>query len=255
MQKRLKILLLTSLSLGIILQASSQNGGDIQTALSKTWYAVKVGEPEGGEMRPTSRSEIFTFNTDGSMQIQAEGQTVDAQWEYLEDSKIIKASFVYDGNEIVTELNVRNLTDNTLVLVSPQRATEYSDSPPDPNAPKPRTAPLVVGSDSNIDVANWTGVHPFNHKVTKTKEGETESVEAIGVLILLKVDGKDIVRLNEDGLTTDIAVAPGIEEHGEIQFDLISEDPEFAGKIVFREDNSMYFYRDEDGSQVDYIKK
>ena len=255
MRQRLKILLLTGLSLGIIFQASSQNGGDIQTALSKTWYAVKVGEPEGGEMRPTSRSEIFTFNTDGTMQIQSDGQTVDPQWEYLEDSKIIKSSFVYDGNEIVTELVIRDLNDHTLVLVSPQNAMEYSDSPPDPNAPKPRTAPIVVGSESTIDVDNWSGLHPFNYKITETSQGETESKEAIGVLILLKGNGKNILRLNEDGLNTDIEVGPAEEMDGEMQFELMSDDPEFAGKIIFREDNSMYFYRDEDMSKVEYIKK
>lgn len=250
-----RLLLAFSFVLCINFQALAQDG-NAPAKLLKTWYAVKVGEPEGGEMLPTKNKEVFTFNSDGTMNIKADnGMEVNAKWEYLKESEALKVTLNLQGNEKVVDLAIRDLNDNTLVLVSPQKATEYALSPPDPNADPPRTAPLYVNSDSTIDVANWSGVHPFNFKVTKFSDGSTKSEEAIGVLILLKIDGKNIVRFNENGLTTDINVSAGQEIDGEMHFDLLTTTPEFSGKIVFRTDNSSYLLFEQDKSTVEYIKQ
>ena len=255
MRPQLKNLSTLTLTLLIAFQALSQSSGELPTTLLKTWYAVKVGNPEGGEMSPTSSKEILTFNSDGTLNIKDRDLSIDAKWEYIHDSKTINATINLDGNERVVELAVRNLTDSTLLLVSPQKATAYSILPPDPNAPKPRKAPLVVNSVSTIDVDSWSGLHPFNYKITESKNGEIESHEAIGVFILLHIEGKNILRWNEDGLTTDIEVAKGPEIEDEMLFDLVTEDPEFAGQVVFREDNSIYFNLKKNMSKVEYIKQ
>ncbi|SHG56156.1 hypothetical protein [Flagellimonas flava] len=255
MHLQLRLLLSFSLVLCINFQTLSQDG-NAPTELIKTWYAVKVGEPEGGEMHPTRNKEIFTFNADGTMNIKAEnGMEVNAKWEYLKESEALKVTLNLEGNERIVDLAIRDLNGNKLVLVSAQKATEYALSPPDQDADPPRTAPLFVNSDSTIDVANWSGVHPFDHKVTKFSDGGIKSEEAIGVLILLKGNGKNIVRINEDGLTTDIDVSEGEAIDGEMHFNLLSEDPRFHGKIVFRSDNSNYLFLELDKSTVEYMKQ
>ncbi|MCL6266517.1 hypothetical protein [Flagellimonas myxillae] len=254
MKLQSRLLLAFSFVLCINFQAFAQDG-NAPAKLLKTWYAVKVGEPEGGEMFPTKNKEILTINADGTMNISDSGFDISANWEYLKESEALKVTPNLQGNEKVVDLTIRDLNDNTLVLVSPQKATEYALSPPDPNAEKPRTAPLYVNSDSTIDVANWSGVHPFNYKVATLSDGGTKSEEAIGVLILLKIDGKNIVRFNENGLTTDINVSAGQEIDGEMHFDLLTTTPEFSGKIVFRTDNSSYLLLEQDKSTVEYMKQ
>jgi hypothetical protein len=258
MRPPLKLFISSALIVFITIQAFSQNTSNVPESLLKTWYAIKVGEPEGGEMQPTNRKEALTFDSDGTMNIEARNDVnMSAKWEYLQESKTIRVTLSIRGNEQVTDLTIRDLTDTSLVLESLQDVVvkEYALTPPDANAAKPRTAPLYVGSDSNIDFKSWSGVHPFNYKVTETVEGELLSEEAIGVLILLKIDGNNILRLNENGLTADIKTSQGQEINGEIHFNLITQDPELSGKIVFRSDNSSYLKFKKDKSKVEYIKK
>jgi hypothetical protein len=256
MQLQLKLLLSSTLILFVTFKALSQNYGDVPESLLNTWYAIKVGEPEGGELQPTSKKEALTFNSDGTINIQAGNDVnMNGKWEYLQESEIIRVTLSIEGNERIVDLTIRDLTDKSLVLADPQKATEYALKPPDPNGVKPRTAPLVVGSDSNIDFKSWTGLHPFNYKVTETIQGQILNDEAVGVLILLKVDGNNIVRLNENGITNDIKTSKGKEIDGEMHFDFITQDQELSGKIVFRSDNSSYILYEKDKSKVEYIKK
>ena len=249
-----RLLLSFSLVLSFNFQALAQDG-NTPTELIKTWYAVKVGNPEGGEMHPTQKKEIISIKADGTMDISDNGFDISAKWEYLKEPEALKVTLNLEGNERIVELVIRDLNENKLILISPQKATEYALSPPGPDADPPRTAPLFVNSDSTIDVANWSGVHPFDYKVTKFSDGGMKSEEAIGVLILLKGNGKNIVRINEDGLTTDIDVSEGEAIDGEMHFNLLSEDPKFHGKIVFRTDNSNYLFLEQDKSTVEYIKR
>lgn len=228
---------------------------DISKQLINTWYAVRVGEPEGGEMNPTKRKEVFMFKDDGSLTIKDGDYEIPAKWEYVAAKESIEVTITgLDGKEKIVEVIVREISNDKLVLISPQNATEYSTSPPDINTPKPRTAPLMVNSASNMEPEKWTGLHPFNRKIVKI-DSMTEKTKAIGVLILLYNNGKKIVRINEDGLTTDVEVGDQSMIEGEIQVDLVSEDPAIAGKIIFREDNTPYFLREEDGALIDYIRE
>ncbi|MEE4259877.1 MAG: hypothetical protein V2I62_08960 [Bacteroidales bacterium] len=258
MRPPLKLFISSALILFITIQAFSQNTSNLPKPLLKTWYAIKVGESEGGEMQPTTRKEALTFDSNGTMKIEAGNDVnMSAKWEYVQESETIRVTLSIRGNEQLIDLIIRDLSDTSLVLESPQdfKVTKYALTPPDLNAAKPRTAPLYVGSDSNIDFKSWSGLHPFNYKVTETAEGELLSEEAIGVLILLKIDGNNILRLNENGLTTDIKTSQGQEIKGEMHFNLITQNPELSGKIVFRSDNTSYILFEKDKSKVEYIKK
>ena len=249
----------TSLILFFTFQVYAQDADKIISQLSTTWYSVRVGEPEGGPMNPTTKPEVLTFNTDGTMSVKQmrDEKPVEGTWEYNPESGI-KVTFDFNGEDFVIDISIREISDTKVVLVFPQKATEYSSTPPDPNAtpePEIKPAPLVVGSVSTINVEEWSGLHPFNIKRTYTADDQVEEAEAIGVLILLYVDGKQIIRLNEDGNTTDIPVSGGSDIAGEKHFGLVTEDPEMAGEIVFRQDNSWYFYRDKDQSAVEYFNE
>jgi hypothetical protein len=234
--------------------AFSQSAKKIKKDLVNTWYAINVGEPEGGEMRPTKRKEVFIFNSDGTLIIKDGEMEIPGKWEYLGDSKL-KAGISFQGMEREVEISIRELTSDKLVLVDPDRATEYSTTPPDPNAPKPRTAPLVVGSDSNYDVDQWTGLHPFNKKLITSVDGSQEKVDAVGVIVLLMINGEKTLRVNDDGLTTDIVVSGGSEIAGQKHFGFVTDDPELAGEIVFNGNENFYIYRDKDQSTIEYIKE
>lgn len=257
MKRPLKLFISSVLLLFITFQTFSQNSDNVPKSLFKTWYAIKVGDTEVGEMKPTTRKEALTFISDGTMTIEDRDVKMNAKWEYLKESKTIRVTLNIRGNEQVVELILRDLTDSSLVLISPKdfKVTEYALTPPDMNAAKPKTAPLYVGSDSNIDFKSWSGVHPFNYKVTETVEGELISEEAVGVLILLKINGNNILRLNENGMTTDLKTSQGEEINSEMHFNLITEDPELSGKIVSRSDNSSYLIFEKDKSKVEYMKK
>ncbi|WNJ17867.1 hypothetical protein [Pontibacter sp. G13] len=237
------------------LQSFAQNPNQVQEALGKTWYAVKVGEPEGGEMRPTRREEVLMFNLDGTMKIKADGgNEYNGTWEYQPESSTIHAEISFQGMERETELKIRKLTDDQLVLVDPQRATEYSTSPRDPNV-KPKEAPTVVNSVSTIEVENWTGLHPFNQKVMTSADDQRQKVESIGVIVLIRNGNQKVLRINDDGVTTDIPVSEGSEIAGERHFGFVTDDPTMAGEVVFREDGSFYIYRDQDQSVTEYVKE
>ena len=234
--------------------AQDLTDAEVKEGITKTWYAVTVGEAEGGEMRPTKRKESLTFNADGTLTIKDGEMEIPAKWEYQGDM-VINAKMSFQGIEREAKLVIREMTGDELVIVDPDRsvATGYSTSPPDPNAPKPRTAPLVVNSVSTIEVDKWTGLHPFNKKVITTVDGKQEKVDAIGVIVLVPVNGKKTFRINDDGLTTDLEVSGGSVIAGEKHFGFVTDDPEFAGEVVFREDGSFYVFRDKDQSVVEYI--
>ena len=253
MQHLKSTLLLFGLILLFIPKSFSQDAEEIKSTLANTWYAVKVGEPEGGEMNPTSRKETLTLNADGTMHVKDGNIEMDAKWE-LEGTEKINVTISFDGGEQVMGVTIREVSENKLVLVFPQKSTEYSTSPPDPSI-QPKKAPLYVGSDSNINGVEWSGLHPFNKKIMVSVDGKEEKVDAVGVVILLMIDGKKTLRINDDGVTTDIVVSGGSEIAGSKHYGFVTDDPELAGEIVFNGDGSFYVFRDKDQSSVAYVKE
>lgn len=235
----------------------AQDSEEVKNALSKTWYKYKVGDAEGGEMRPTKKSVVLDISKDGTLTIQEGEMTLDASWEYIKASNDLRVTMYFNGNMEVANLGIQELKDNTLVLLNSKASVleEYSTSPPDPDAPAPREAPTVVNSVSTINVDAWSGLHPFNIKVITSIDDKVERKEAIGVLVLLNSGGKKILRINEDGLTTDIEVSNATEIASEKHFGLLTEDAQFSGEIVFRPDGSHYLFRDKDQSIIEYIKE
>ena len=86
-------------------------------------------------------------------------------------------------------------------------------------------------------------------------DGKEEKVDAVGVVILLMIDGKKTLRINDDGVTTDIVVSGGSEIAGSKHYGFVTDDPELAGEIVFNGDGSFYVFRDKDQSSVAYVKE
>ncbi len=209
-------------------------------------------------MRPSERKEVWTYNADGTLTFKEEkmGLELSGTWEYLPESNSLRAAISFEGNQEVGEFPINTITDESLVLAHPdqQLAIEYKTTPPDPNR-KIRKAPLVVGSESTIEVENWTGLHPFNTKLLISENGNTEVIESIGVIILIRSGEKNIFRVNDDGLTTDIEVSEPEEIDGALHFELITDDPEFAGKAVFNSDQSFYVLRASDQVKIEYVKE
>ncbi len=255
MTKSIKNLITSALFILIIVPGVAQDGTFVQKNLINTWYKVKVGNADSGEMRTSQNKEVYTFNANGVVTIETNQISFEATWEYLEDSQEIKCVANIQGREEQVIFKLLELTDSKLVLVGRGIATEYGLTPPDPDAQQDRTAPLVVNSDSTINVSEWSGLHPFNTKITTTSNNQKSQQGAIGVLVLLNINGKKIIRINEDGLTTDIPVLEPTKIGGQMHFGLITEDPELAGEVVFREDNSFYFYRDTNQDIVEYFKQ
>ena len=234
----------------------SQNGVDISKKLVKTWYKVKVGDIHSHEMFPSEKEEVLFILADGVLKVKERNNVIQGKWEYIEDSQKLKSTFDYNGNEYVSEAIVQELSDHKLLITMPDKnlKIEYKDTPPDPKSKKVRKAPFVTNSVSTIDAENWTGLHPFNHKIITSKDGDKARREALGVLVLLKNNGKPFIRINEDGLTTDIEITEGTKKDSEIHYTLITDDSNFAGEVIFREDNSSYFYRKADGALIEYLK-
>ncbi|WP_276388335.1 hypothetical protein [Eudoraea chungangensis] len=235
----------------------AQDTAEIENGLSKTWYKAKVGNAEGGAMVPTKKNAVLDISKDGTLTIKEGEMTLDASWEYIQASRDLRVTMDFNGNMQVADLRIQELKDNKLVLLNSKALVveEYSTSPPDPDAPAPRDAPTVVNADSNINAEEWSGLHPFNYKVIKTADGKVEKIEAIGVLILLQSGGKHILRINDDGLTTDIEVSKGSDKTSGKHFGFVTNDPEMNGEIVFKPDGSHYIYREKDQSTVEYIKE
>ena len=248
--------------LGLLLlfttSAYSQDAEQIKKQLANTWYAHNIGQEDGSDMRPSKRKEVWTFNPDGTLIFKDEkvGFEANGTWEYLPESNSLKAAITFQGNEQVGEFGIHSITDETLVLAhrDQQLAIEYKTTPPDPNR-KIREAPLVVNSESTIEVENWTGLHPFNTKLLTAENGNSEVIESIGVIVLIKSNGKNTFRVNDDGLTTDIEVSEPQEIDGALHFDLLTDDPEFAGKAVFNSDQSFYVLRASDQVKIEYVKE
>ncbi len=235
----------------------SQDATEVTEALTTTWYAHYIGQPDGTNMNPTERKETWTFNKDGSMHLinGRMNMEFDGTWEYLEETNSIRATLKIEDKEEKAEFPILRISKDSLVLVNPgDYAIQYTTSPPDPKL-KPKTAPLVVNSVSTIEVDEWTGLHPFDHKVIISADNNVEKVASIGVVVLLIIDGKKTLRINDDGLTTDIEVTGGSEIAGQKHFGFVTDDPELAGEVVFDSDGNFYVYRDKDQSTVEYIKE
>ncbi len=235
----------------------SQDATEVTEALTTTWYAHYIGQPDGTKMNPTERKESWTFNEDGSMHLKNGRMNMefDGTWEYLDETNSIRAVLKIMDNEEMAEFPILRITKDTLVMVNPgSYAIQYTTSPPDPNI-KAKTAPLVVNSVSTIEVDEWTGLHPFNHKVIISADDSIEKVESVGVVVLLIINGRKTLRLNDDGVTTDIEVSGESVIAGQKHFGFVTDDPELAGEVVFDSEGNFYVYWDKNRSTVEYINE
>jgi len=245
----------------VVIYSNSITNNDpdkIKKQLAQTWYSHNIGKEDGSEMRPSKRKEVWTYNTDGSMIFKElkMGMEFKGTWEYLSASKKLKLTLDINGNEEAGEFPIISISDSSMVLSYPEQqfAVEYKTTPPDPNR-KIREAPFYTNSVSTIDFENWTGLHPFNQKVITSSDGNTTKLASVGVIVLLQSNGKRILRVNDDGLTTDIETGDPAEIDGEIHYQLMTDEVEFAGKLVFRNDKSFYLFNDKDQSTTEYIKE
>lgn len=119
------------------LSAQKYSASEINENLIKTWYSIKVGNPDGGEMRPTKNPEVVVFSEDGSVKITVQHSMMGeietlAKWSYDKKSKKLLLVVDVDGNTESVLIGIRQLQANKLVLEFPNKATEYTTSPPEP---------------------------------------------------------------------------------------------------------------------------
>lgn len=104
----------------------------VKSKIVKSWTATEVGHP-GEAMIPKNNKEVMDFKADGTLHMEQESKmmgimTFDAQWIFDKKKQRLIMTIEMEGRKESQELEIIELTDTRLVLVSSAKQSAYIPS-------------------------------------------------------------------------------------------------------------------------------
>ncbi len=245
----------------LTISAQNISNADINSKLVNTWYSTKVGKPDAMELVATKNPEVVVFSSDGKLKITQQhrmmGEIVtEATWKYDDKVNKLLLTLNLDGQEEKVEVNIELLNEESMVLVFPNKKTEYTLTKPAATVSAAESQAANVDVPKyKIDLDNWSGTYTFNTATLITDDGKVKKYASEGELIFYLQNGKKMIKKIENGEEAVFEVSGGSTIVGERHYGIQTNDPNIAGEFVFREDLSVYYYFDKDNSSIDYYIK
>jgi len=249
----------------LILHSQNLSPKEVKSKIIKSWTATEVGSPDQA-MFPKENKEIMDFKADGTIQLTQESKTMGtmdmvAQWHYDKKKQRLILTIVVEDRKESQELEIIELTDNRLVLISRDRQTAYIPSE------------LVVGQEVSAEnVANedateempvsgvalnpdsWQGSLKYNLVFVGDDNSQVEE-KANGHITLSIADEVKTISKSENGNALIWTVTSDMEIAGLIRYTVECSNPEFSGEITFQNGGLMLEVYEPDYSSFLFMSK
>jgi len=242
--------------------ANSQNitPKEVNSKIVKSWSATEVGTP-GEALFPKKNKEIMDFRADGSLHIQQESKmtgtmTLEAKWHFDEKMQRLIMTIEMGDKKEEQSIEIIELTDIRLVLMSPRKQTAYipSDMVIEDT---PTAVEVSSGGESTgniMDPTIWTGRLDYNTVLVGDDDGDIEE-KVSGTIILSKVDGKKIINKSENSKSITWTITGDIEIAGITRYDAECSDTKLSGEITFQNGGMMVEIYDPEYKSYFFIPK
>lgn len=206
---------------------------EVNSKLTRSWTATQTGKPDG-ELFPNKNKVIMEIRPDGSLTLEMYTEimgstTSEMLWGFSESEQKLITTTPQGGLGKSLEFEIIELTDNKLVLVSPEKQTVYIPT---------EIINQETGEKSNIveglNPGAWSGVLHYNIVVTMDKYQNTSEERVPGIITLEKIGKKKIVRKKELGNTVTWTINSTSYIANVTRYDAVCSDLNLNGDISFQ---------------------
>ena len=215
------------------------NPKEVKSKLVKEWTATEVGNP-GEAMLPKENKEILNFKSDGSLQMEQESKmmgsmTMDAIWLFDEKEQRIIMTLEINDRKESQSLEILELTNSRLVLVSDNKQTAYipSDMVVEKEAPVKTEATQTNITGKAMDPTSWSGQLQYNIVLLRDDDADVEEKRS-GVIILSLEDGKKNISKKENGEIVIWTISSDMVIAGITRYTAECTDVTLSGEITFQ---------------------
>lgn len=217
---------------------------EVKSKIVKSWTATEVGTPNQA-MYPKENKEIMNFNADGTVQMTQGSKmmgtmTMVADWHF--DKKIQRLIMIIevDNRKESQELEIIELTDSRLVLISRDKQTAYI---PSELVGEQETTTEIVSDGAAIEEMSgsvvalspdsWQGSLKYNIILVGDDNADVEK-KANGVITLSLVNGVKTITQSENGNTVTWTVTSDMEIAGLVRYTVECSNPKLSGEMSFQ---------------------
>ncbi len=218
----------------LIVNSQNLSSKEVKSKIVKSWTATEVGAPNQA-MFPKENKEEMDFKADGTLQVKQESKmmgtmTMMAKWHFDKKIQRLIMTIEIEDRKESQELEIIELTDTRLVLISRNKQTAYIPSElvveEEASTEMPDSA-LALNPDS------WQGSLTYNIVFVGDGDANVEQ-KAGGVITLSIANGVKIITKSENGNTIIWTVTSDMEMAGFIHYTVDCSDPKFSGEITFQ---------------------
>jgi len=213
---------------------------EVESKLTRSWTATETGNP-GEALSPKRHKEIMNFKPDGSLTIVQYTEimgntTADVLWGFDEAKQKIIMTLATGGLSETQELEILELTNEKLVLMSTEKQTVYI---PTKNVIKETSSTSVAttneaNTNEGLNPGAWSGRLPYNIIIMYDDHDNQSEERVPGLITLEKLGEKKIIRKKELGSTVTWTVNSTSYIANITRYDVVSSDLNLNGEISFQ---------------------
>ena len=202
---------------------------EVNSKLTRSWTATQTGKP-GEELFPNKNKVIMEIRPDGSLTIEMYTEimgstTSEMLWGFSESEQKLITTTPQGGLGKSLEFEIIELTDNKLVLMSPEKQTVYIPT---------KNATQETNTNDGLNPGAWSGRLPYNI-IIMFDDNDNQSEERVpGLITLEKLGEKKIIRKKELGGTVTWTVNSTSYIANITRYDVVSSDLNLNGEISFQ---------------------
>ena len=227
-----------------IVNSQNLSSEEVKSKIVKSWTATEVGSPNQA-MFPKEDKEEMDFKADGTLQVIQESKmmgtmTMMAKWHFDKKIQRLIMTIEIEDRKESQELEIIELTDTRLVLMSRNKQTAYI--PSELVVEEEATTEIVANGGATEEMPDsgvalnpdsWQGSLTYNIVFVGDGDANVEQ-KAGGVITLSIANGVKIITKSENGNTIIWTVTSDMEMAGFIHYTVDCSDPKFSGEITFQ---------------------
>ncbi len=249
----------------LIVHSQNLSPKEVKSKIVKSWTAIEVGNPNQA-MHPKNSKEVMDFNTDGTLLMKQESKMMGimemaAKWHFDKKKQRLIMTIEMEGRKESQELEIKELTDTRLVLISPNKQTVYM--PSDLVVEQEATTEIVTtavttgqksSSGEAMNPDSWQGSLNYTIVMVGDNDSNVEQ-KASGVISLSILNGVKIITKSENDNTIIWTVTSDMEIAGLIRYSVECSNPEFSGEITFQNGSLLLEMYEPSYSSLHFIRK
>jgi len=237
----------------------------VKEKIVKSWTATEVGFPNE-EMYPQKNKDLMDFKADGTLKMEKESKMMgmmemEGEWYFDKNTQRLNISIKIEDRMESQELEIVELTDTRLVLMSHRKKMVYiptemivSQETPIETMTTGGAIEKVPSSKEALNPSSWLGSLTYN-TVFLGDDNDLVEQESNGIMTLSLENGQKIITRIKSDNTTIWKVTSDMEIAGLKRYSVDCSDPKLSGEITFQNDGLMLEVYEPTYSSMFFISK